>query len=93
MVRSRDRVLDFECSYKRVDEYCVLTAHYSLLSPDIGGLESGRLLLLGAISVTALALVLGDDNIEDRDNCGADFVLLGGFGSCEDIPSRCTHPD
>ena len=44
------------------------------------GLESDRLLLLDAESVSALLLGFWfDDDLEDRGRDGADFVLLRGF--------------
>lgn len=53
-------------------------------SPGIGGLESGRLLRFGAVSVSALVLGFwDDDDCKDWGGCGADFVLLRGFESCE----------
>jgi hypothetical protein len=53
------------------------------------GLESARLLLLGA--AVECALVLGfwaDDDDEGWGGCGADLVLVRGFESCEDT-LRC----
>ena len=57
----------------------------------MGGLESGRLLLLGATSVSALTLAFwGDDDFRDwGGGRGSDFVRLRGFESCEDILLRC----
>jgi len=50
------------------------------------GLESERLLFLGADSVSALVLVFwGDNDLEDWGRCGADFVLLLVLIPCEDI--------
>jgi hypothetical protein len=44
------------------------------------------LLLLGAVSVAALALGFSeDDDVEDWGSCGADLVLLRGFESCETL--------
>ena len=54
------------------------------------GLESDRLLLLGAESVSALVLGFWlEDDFEDWGRCGADFVLVRGFRSCEDVPLWC----
>ena len=66
-------------------------ARHLLHSPGIGGLESGRLLLLGATNVSALTLVFwGDGDFKDwGGGRGSDFVLLRGFESCEDILLRC----
>ena len=57
----------------------------------MGGLESGRLLLLGATSVSALTLAFwGDDDFRDwGGGRGSDFVLFRGAKSCEDIRLRC----
>ena len=68
-------------------------AHYSLLLPDIGGRESRQLLLLGAVSVSALVLGFWeDDDFKDWGGCdGSDLRvdLLREFDSCEDVPLRC----
>ena len=62
-----------------------------LLSPGMGGLDSERLLLLGATSVSALALGFwGDGDFKNwGGGRGSDFVLLRVFESCEDILVRC----
>ena len=65
-------------------------ARHLLRSPGIGGLESGRLLRLGATSVSALTLGFwGDDDFRDwGGGRGSDLVLLRVFESCEDL-LRC----
>ena len=63
-----------------------LLADYLSLSPGLVGLESDRLLLLGAESVSAR---LVNDDFDDWGRCGADFVLLRRIRSCEDILLRC----
>ena len=75
------RAPDFECSFKMVIEDSSRYAiHYS---PGIGGLDSERLLLLGATSVSALTLGFwGDDDFKDwGGGRGSDLVLLRGLES------------
>ena len=59
---------------RRSERFSTFLADYTPLSPGLAGLESDRLPLLGAQSVSALVL--------------DDFVLLRGFGS-EGIPLWC----
>jgi hypothetical protein len=73
-------------------------ARYSLLSPGVVGLlvDSRRLLRLGAVSVSALALGFwGDNNFKAWGGWGADFVLLRGVEFCVDAlvdaPPRYVH--
>ena len=68
-------------------------ARYSLPSPGIGGRESRRLLLLGAVSVSALALgFFEDDDFKNSGGCcGSDRDLLRGFEFCEDVPLWCVR--
>ena len=77
------RTPDF-CSYKAVREFFSKLSHLSADSPGLVGLESDRLPLLGADSVSALVRGFWDD--DDWGRCGADFVRIRGFGSCDDIP-------
>jgi hypothetical protein len=67
------RAPDFECSYRAVINGSWPTIHRS---PGIVGPESGRPLLLGATSVSALILGLwvSDDFKDWGGGCGADFV-------------------
>lgn len=54
--------------------------------------ESRRLLRLGVVSVSALALGFWEDNdFKAWGGWGADFVLLRGAGFCVDVPPRCLH--
>jgi hypothetical protein len=59
------------------------------LCSGLVGLESVRLLLLCAESVSTPVLGLVGNDFEDWGRCGADFVLLRGFISCKDTPLRC----
>ena len=67
---------------------------YSLLSPGVVGLlvDSRRLLRLGVVSVSALALGFwGGSDFKAWGDWGADFVLLRGVEFCVDAPPRHVH--
>jgi hypothetical protein len=65
---------------RRSERFSIFLADYTSHSPGLVGLESDRLLLLGAESVSALVLGFWlEDDFEDWGRCGADFVRVRGF--------------